>query len=101
MDSRMMKWMERLTCKDIAKKIDEMVIEDYVKEWKSKMYENNILWLIPEVYKILHQHDRTPKENLVEKSFMCSVYHILGGYYVLSFNGLNQVLLNYYPSQKK
>ncbi len=63
------------------------------------MFENNTLWLIPEVYKILHQHDRTPKENLVDKSFMRRLYDIFGGYYVLSFNSLNQVLLNYYPKK--
>lgn len=100
MDSITMKWMERLTCKDTAKQIDEMIIKEYVKEWKSKMYENNILWLIPEVYKILHQHDRTPKENLVNKHLMRRKYMTGKGVHILSFNSLNQVLLNYYPIQK-
>lgn len=55
MDSKTMKWMEQLTCKDTAKQIDEMVIEDYAKEWKNRMVKCNILWLIRQIYDLKHR----------------------------------------------
>lgn len=57
MDTKVMKWMEQMTCKDIAKKIDEMIIKDYAKEWKSVMFKSNTIMLIEQVFIIIHQLD--------------------------------------------
>jgi hypothetical protein len=94
MDTKVMKWMERLTCKDIAKKIDEMVIEDYAKEWKSRMVKSNTMLLIEEVFIIMHQFDDVngvkERNKLAMIDLMTRWYQIENGLIKIYMNSLGQ-----------
>lgn len=90
MDMKVMKWMERLTCKDIVQMIDEMIINEYAKEWKEKMFKSRTEWLIREIYKIKHGYKKQNQE-------VPHIYSISNskGYIIISFNNLKQVILKY------
>ncbi len=90
MDIKTIKWMERMTCKDIVQKIDEMIMEEYEKEWKEKMFESRTEWLIREIYRIKHRYKKQNQE-------VPHIYSISNseGYIIISFNNLKQVILKY------